>query len=136
VLEALAGGLADDLVDAGFPDSLLRQLGSGLEIGTSMLVAGCDTPVRIFISMVVLTPMGFFMGMAFPLGMRLAAARSSALTPWLWGINGATSVYASVLAVIVAISFGVSASYWTGLACYLTAFAAFCATSRGAEQRP
>jgi uncharacterized membrane protein len=39
VMGALAGGLAAYLVDAGFPDSLLRQLGSGLEIGTSMLVA-------------------------------------------------------------------------------------------------
>lgn len=39
VLGAVAGGLAAYLIDAGFPDSLLRQLGSGLEIGTSMLVA-------------------------------------------------------------------------------------------------
>lgn len=35
---AIAGGLAAYFIDAGFPDALLRQLGSGLEVGTSMLV--------------------------------------------------------------------------------------------------
>lgn len=39
VVGALAGGLAAYFIDAGFPDDLLRQLGSGLEVGTSMLVA-------------------------------------------------------------------------------------------------
>lgn len=39
LMGALAGGLAAHLIDAGFPDDLLRQLGSGLEVGTSMLVA-------------------------------------------------------------------------------------------------
>ena len=43
------------------------------------------------------------------------------LTPWLWGINGATSVCASVLAVVVALSLGIRASYWLGLACYVVA---------------
>ena len=38
VMGALAGGLAAYFIDAGFPDALLKQLGSGLEIGTSMLV--------------------------------------------------------------------------------------------------
>ncbi|HEX4935033.1 MAG TPA: DUF1269 domain-containing protein, partial [Gemmatimonadaceae bacterium] len=39
VMGALAGGLAAYFIDAGFPDDLLRQLGSGLEVGGSMLVA-------------------------------------------------------------------------------------------------
>ena len=47
---------------------------------------------------------GLFMGMAFPLGMKLAAREHPALTPWLWGVNGATSVCASVLAVAIALS--------------------------------
>jgi hypothetical protein len=86
-----------------------------------------DTPARILISVALLAPLGFLMGMAFPLGMLRASVHRKALTPWLWGINGATSVFASVLAVILAISFGVPASYWTGLACYLVALAAFLA---------
>src|SRR3990172_6397951 len=36
----------------------------------------------------MLFPLGLCMGMAFPLGMRLASGRAPALTPWLWGVNG------------------------------------------------
>jgi len=39
VMGALAGGLAAYFIDAGFPDDTLRQLGSGLDVGASMLVA-------------------------------------------------------------------------------------------------
>jgi uncharacterized membrane protein len=38
IMGAVAGGIAAYLIDAGFPDALLRQMGAGLEIGTSMLV--------------------------------------------------------------------------------------------------
>jgi hypothetical protein len=43
------------------------------------------TPGRIAVAVVILFPIGLLMGMAFPLGMRLASARAPALTPWLWG---------------------------------------------------
>ncbi|MGQ0646952.1 MAG: DUF1269 domain-containing protein [Gemmatimonadaceae bacterium] len=36
---ALVGGLAAHFIDGGFPDPLLKQLGSGIGVGTSMLVA-------------------------------------------------------------------------------------------------
>ncbi|MEO6447404.1 MAG: DUF1269 domain-containing protein [Gemmatimonadaceae bacterium] len=39
VMGALAGGMAAYFIDAGFPDPLLRQMGGGLEPGSSMLVA-------------------------------------------------------------------------------------------------
>lgn len=38
ILGALAGGVAAHLIDLGFPDAILSQMGSGLENGTSMLV--------------------------------------------------------------------------------------------------
>jgi uncharacterized membrane protein len=36
---ALVGGVAAHFIDAGFPDPLLKQMGTGLDEGTSMLVA-------------------------------------------------------------------------------------------------
>ena len=69
----------------------------------------------------LLFPIGFLMGMAFPLGMRAAAHRAPELAPWLWGINGATSVCASVIAVAIALHWGIAASFWTGVACYVAA---------------
>ena len=83
------------------------------------------TGLRIAVAVGVLFPLGLFMGMAFPLGMRFASGRSPALTPWLFGINGATSVCASVLAVVIALTTSISATFWTGLACYGAAFAAY-----------
>ena len=77
----------------------------------------------------MLAPIGLFMGMAFPLGMRLASGRTQALTPWLWGINGAASVCASVLAVVIALYASISAAFWTGVGCYAVALLAFIWTS-------
>jgi len=62
--------------------------------------------------------------MAFPLGMRNALQRTPELAPWLWGVNGAASVCASVLAVVIAIGAGISAAFWTGTACYAVALIA------------
>lgn len=86
---------------------------------------GAVTPVRIAAALGILAPLGLLMGMAFPLGMKLAAARAPALSPWLWGINGAMSVVASVLAVVIALGASISASFWTGLGCYTVAVGAF-----------
>lgn len=36
---ALVGGVAAHFIDAGFPDALLKQMGSGLDMGSSLLVA-------------------------------------------------------------------------------------------------
>lgn len=77
----------------------------------------------------LLFPIGFLMGMAFPLGMRVATARAPALAPWLWGVNGATSVCASVLAVAIALHWGIAASFWAGVACYVAAAAALALVS-------
>jgi hypothetical protein len=85
---------------------------------------GADTPLRILIAVGILLPVGFCLGMAFPLGMRLALQRSPSIAPWLWGVNGATSVCASVLAVVIAIGAGISAAFWVGAFCYLGALLA------------
>jgi hypothetical protein len=96
--------------------------------------ASATTPVRIFISGVILFPLGFFMGMPFPVGMRLASRQSPALTPWLWGVNGAMSVCASVVSTLIAIGAGISAAYWTGVFCYVAAAMALVAVRFGARK--
>ncbi|MBD2179712.1 hypothetical protein H6S82_17070 [Planktothrix sp. FACHB-1355] len=94
------------------------------------LFENATTTVRILVATGILLPLGFFMGMAFPLGMQIASKKSTELTPWLWGINGATSVCASVLAVAIAINSSISASFWTGFTCYVVAVIAFVWASR------
>lgn len=89
-----------------------------------------STALRIAVATLMLFPLGLFMGMAFPLGMSLALRRSRQLAPWLWGVNGATSVCASVLAVAIAMAAGISAAFWTGGGCYAAALVAFLAALR------
>lgn len=117
------------------------RVSGGMEVRLSALVAAlaafggltplvirefeaAATPARILLSIGILAPIGFFMGMAFPLGMRRALARVPALAPWLWGVNGAASVCASVLAVAIAMGAGISAAFWAGTGCYAAALAA------------
>jgi hypothetical protein len=87
------------------------------------------TPLRIVVAVAILFVPGLFMGMAFPLGMRVAGPRQQ-LTPWLWGINGATSVSASVLAVGLALTWSISTAFWVGAVCYLVALVAFARATR------
>lgn len=87
------------------------------------------TATRIAMAVGLLFPIGFLMGMAFPLGMRAATLRAPALAPWLWGVNGATSVCASVAAVAIALNWGITASFWTGVACYAVAAVALARVS-------
>jgi SAM-dependent methyltransferase len=88
------------------------------------------TPARILTAVAILMPLGLFMGAPFAIGMRAASARPGAPTAFLWGINGATSVCASVLAVAIAVFWGISASYWTGLVAYAVAAASLLAIVR------
>jgi hypothetical protein len=105
-------------------------LGAGFATGPLIVAfSSAETPVRIAVSACLLAVMGLFLGMAFPLGMRLATMWRQSLAPWLWGVNGATSVLASVLAIAIAMVFGISASFWTGVASYFLAIAAFAAAA-------
>jgi hypothetical protein len=91
---------------------------------------GAATVMRIAIAVGILAPIGLFMGMAFPIGMRRALAEVPSLAPWLWGVNGAASVCASVLVVVIALGAGISAAFWVGTACYLVALIALTWRSR------
>jgi len=71
-----------------------------------------STSVRIGVCLAGVLPLGVLMGMAFPLGVRRVSSRSGELIPWLWGINGATSVLASVLAMALVMSFGIGLLFW------------------------
>ena len=79
-----------------------------------------SAPIRIAVSALLLFPSGFFMGMAFPLGVQKAlSTHEGAPTAWYWGINGAFSVISSVLAVAVAMFWGVTMTLLVGLGAYI-----------------
>jgi predicted membrane-bound spermidine synthase len=83
----------------------------------------CDIRVRCALAMCLLMPLGFLMGTPFPTGVRLVGSRNADLVPWMWGLNGLTSVVGSVGAMSLAKLYGFTAVLMVGGAIYLCAAA-------------
>lgn len=96
--------------------------------------AALTTAWRIVLAIIIVFPLGITMGMAFPIGMKLANIATPALTPWLWGVNGAMSVCASVFVLVFSLLFGISVSFWIGFGCYVLAFVSFIWSRRRAPE--
>ena len=94
-------------------------------------LVGLAFAYRLAVSAVILIPLGFVMGMPFPTGLRALAGvnrgRDSApqssenLVEWAWAMNAAASVMGSVLAMVIAIQFGLTITLACGAAAYLCA---------------
>ncbi len=74
--------------------------------------------VRIALSVGMIAPLAFAMGMPFPRGMAGLAARAPALIPWAWGINACASVVAAVLATVLALHVGFDVVVALGVVIY------------------
>ena len=93
---------------------------------------GLDFGYRLLISGALLIPLGFLMGMPFPTGLRALAALSSPdpssengeqenVVEWAWAMNAAASVLGSVLAMVIAIQFGLTVTLACGALAYVLA---------------
>jgi hypothetical protein len=90
---------------------------------------GIAFPAKLLVSALVLVPLAFAMGMPFPSGLRALSpspgngepADSDGAVEWAWGMNAASSVLGSVLAIVIAIQFGLTATLACGAAAYVLA---------------
>jgi hypothetical protein len=73
------------------------------------------------ISVLVIAPAAFFMGMPFPTGLTSLSANRGSLLPWAWGMNGALSVTGTALARLLSVSFGYAAVLMIVLGLYALA---------------
>ena len=81
--------------------------------------------VKVIAALCLVAPLGFFMGMPFPLGLARLQASSPELVPWAWGINGCASVLSAVLATLAAVHLGFTAVVVLAVGFYITAALAF-----------
>jgi len=81
-------------------------------------------PVRIAGVFISLLPLGFLMGIPFPLAIKLVGQKDEGLIPWAWAINGCFSVLAPIIAVMIAMAVGLNAVLLIGAAAYALAFLA------------
>jgi hypothetical protein len=115
-------GSARRVVLAGLGASLVLLIILGLiTVPITRHLASRSTPVRIAVAALLVSPAGVFMGMFFPLGMRLVSGRNLMSLAWYWAINGMASTCAAVYGIALAISIGFGATYWCAVLAYLGA---------------
>jgi MFS family permease len=69
---------------------------------------GLPITARLLATAVIVAPLGFLMGMPFPLGIRILSGSKKPLIPWAWAANGCASVLGSILPTILALYLGFS----------------------------
>ncbi len=79
---------------------------------------GWPLAARLALTIFLIVPLGFLLGMPFPTGIRRVGSRQPGVVPWLWGINGVMSVLGSALAVAAAIHWGLTATMLLAAGCY------------------
>jgi hypothetical protein len=97
------------LIYLGFLDSIFRRFIS------------LSDPIKIVLSLLLLYPLAFFMGMPFPLGLSRVSVKKPFLVPWAWGVNGCASVISPVLATVLATSMGFNLVVITAVSLYFLA---------------
>jgi spermidine synthase len=89
-------------------------------------LVGARFGVKLLASGVLLVPLGFSMGMPFPTGLRALCHPGSGSAEaneveWAWAMNAAASVLGSVLAIVIAMEYGLTATLVCGAGAYLAA---------------
>jgi hypothetical protein len=78
-------------------------------------------PVKVLITVALISPLGFAMGMPFPTGLTLLERVMPASVRWAWAINAASSVMGSAAAMFLAIYLGLKLTLIVGSLFYLAA---------------
>lgn len=74
--------------------------------------------LKIITAVGIIFPLGFLMGMFFPIGMRLVKSARSPDTPWYWALNGIFGVLCSAVAVIISVYMAISINFYIASVCY------------------
>jgi hypothetical protein len=102
-------------------------------------LVGLPIAVKLLLSAVLLVPLGFLMGMPFPTGLRALASPAASpkrnsgggetagagesTVEWAWAMNAGSSVLGSVIAIILAIHYGLNVALACAAGAYLVATA-------------
>jgi spermidine synthase len=97
---------------------------AGIAVAAASMEAVIASTVRLqlaarcMIVCALTAPPALLLGFCFPIGMRLVRDVGEGVMPWMWGVNGACGVLASVLAVAISMWAGIPASLYVAIACY------------------
>ena len=78
--------------------------------------------VRIAVATLMIFPIGFFMGMPFPLGILAIEKKPRGAIAWSWAMNGLFTVIGGILSVFLSIYYGFQITLIFAMAVYLLAW--------------
>lgn len=97
-----------------------------ISLGSILNASIIFTPaVKTFIFLILIAPSAFFMGMPFPMGIKLLSQNNDKIIPWAWGINGCFSVISTALATFIAITSGFIMVFFIAILAYIVSLFAF-----------
>jgi hypothetical protein len=82
----------------------------------------------------VIFPVGFFLGMPFPLGILAIANHPRGAISWAWGMNGLFTVTGGFFTVLISIGYGFDRTIVVALALYALAWGAYSRLLRDARR--
>ncbi|HEY3356615.1 MAG TPA: hypothetical protein VGQ83_25415 [Polyangia bacterium] len=98
------------------------------------LLLGWSTGGRIAGTAAAILPLGFFLGMAFPLGVLALARQPAGAIAWAWAMNGLFTVVGGIAATVLSIFIGFRLTLLAALGVYLLAFGLFALVRRAAAR--
>jgi len=142
-----AGSFASQKLVGGNEGTLIKALGCvamltalwGAMLGSLLTVAvGLALPLKVGMTVLLIAPLGFGMGIPFPAGLRRLEAWHAPSVRWAWSLNAASSVLGSVMALVSSIYLGLVQTLIIGGLFYLGALAVIARVriNRPAEPEP
>ncbi len=80
-----------------------------------------ELPLRAVFAALAIAPLAFLLGAPLPAGLSAVAERDATRVPWLWGVNGAASVFGSIFATLLSLHAGTQVTLFCGAFAYLVA---------------
>jgi hypothetical protein len=98
------------------------------------LAIGLATPYRILLSALTILPMGFFLGMPFPIGILALRGSPRGAIAWAWGMNGVFTIIGGLGSVVLSLALGFTSTLIVAVAIYGIALLVFPIMRVGLEQ--
>lgn len=89
------------------------------------LILAFPLSIRMLLCAGLLLPVGFFLGMPFPLGILSLEGKGPAAIAWAWGMNGLFTVLGGVGTILLTMAVGFNATIWIALGVYVLACITF-----------
>ncbi|MGD8759591.1 MAG: hypothetical protein PVJ07_05015 [Anaerolineales bacterium] len=101
---------------------LLLLLIGALLPAVARSAAAWGLPARLALAAALLAPPGVLMGIPFAAGLRRLETHSPGQIPWAWALNGGASGVSGVLAALLALDLGITATFMLGALAYFGAW--------------